>query len=276
VARHPVTAFLAMIYPITVAFYSPPVRAQLDLDPFGFGLFVWDSLATICGVALPAFLVIGMAEGRDGVHDLARRALRWRVGPRWYLVALLALPLAVILCASVLFGAAPLQALLDKWQLLFTLVVPMLLVRLVFFNLPEEIGFMGFLQDRLQERHGPLKGSVLTTIPFALWHLPVWMIEFEFGLAELHLALAVTALFGVMHLFARVFLLWLYNNTRRSVLLVGLFHATFNTTVSPRGFGGEFIPMATAFWIAMGLLALAAVLVTVLTRGRLSYDRVRA
>jgi uncharacterized protein len=140
------------------------------------------------------------------------------------------------------------------------------------FNLPEEIGWMGFLQARLQEQRGPLKGSLLATIPFALWHLPSWMLEFELTLAQLHLALGLTVLFGITHLFARVFLMWLYNNTQRSVLLVGLFHAAFNTTVSPRGFGGEFIPMASAFWIAMSLLAVAAVLVVVFTRGRLSYQ----
>ena len=111
------------------------------------------------------------------MRDLARRSLRWRVGPQWYFVALLGLPLAVVLCASALFGLAPLHALGDKWPLLFTLVVPMLLLRIGLFNLPEEIGWMGFLQDRLQERHGPLKGSLLATIPFALWHLPSWMLE---------------------------------------------------------------------------------------------------
>ena len=83
---------------------------------------------------------------------------------------------------------------------------------------------------------------------------------------------AVTVLFGITHLFARVFMLWLYNNTTRSVLLVTLFHAIFNTTVSPRGFGGEFIPSGSALWIATGVIAVAAVLIVIFTRGRLSYE----
>jgi membrane protease YdiL (CAAX protease family) len=147
----------------------------------------------------------------------------------------------------------------------------MLLFRVIVLNLTEEIGWMGFLQARLQESYGPLKASVLVTIPFALWHLPDWMLEFGFTLAQLHLALAVTVLFGITHLFARVFIMWLYNNSRRSVLLVGLFHATFNTTVSPRGFGGAFIPENAALWLATGVVMVVAVLVVVFTRGRLSY-----
>jgi hypothetical protein len=44
---------------------------------------------------------------------------------------------------------------------------------------------------------------------------------------------------ALAHLFARVVIMWLYNTTGRSVLLVGLFHASFNATVAG---GGEFIP----------------------------------
>jgi membrane protease YdiL (CAAX protease family) len=273
VARHPVAAFLVLVFALTFGTALVPFLTQRAILPFG--LTLWAVLINLyCGAA--AFLVVAAMHGRAGVSYLARRSLRWRVGLQWYLVALLGLPIATLLCASALFGLAPLQALIDKWPLLFTLVVPMLLFRVVVLNLTEEIGWMGFLQDRLQERYGPLKGSALVTIPFALWHLPSWMFELELTIAQLHLALAVTVLFGVSHLTARVFMMWLYNNTTRSVLLVTLFHSTFNTTVSPRGFGGEFIPRGSALWIATGLVAVAAVLVVIFTRGRLSYEPERA
>jgi membrane protease YdiL (CAAX protease family) len=272
VARHPVSAFLIMYFAFTYLSALVPFLTQRAILPFGVTL--WDPLPALFGCAA-AFMVVAAMHGRAGVLDLARRSLRWRVGLRWYLVALLGLPIATLLCASALFGLAPLNALVGKWQLLFTLVVPMLLFRVVVLNLTEEIGWMGFLQDRLQERHGPLMGSALVTIPFALWHLPSWMLELELTFAQLHLALAVTVLFGVSHLFARVFMMWLYNNTRRSVLLVTLFHSTFNTTVAPNGFGGEFIPGGSALWIATGVIAVAAVLIVIFTRGRLSYEPVR-
>jgi uncharacterized protein len=269
VARHPVAAFLIMFFAFTYLSALVPFLTQRAILPFGVTL--WDPLPALFGCAA-AYLVVAATHGRAGVRDLARRSLRWRVGPQWYLVALLGLPVATLLCASALFGLAPLNALIDKWPLLFTLVVPMLLFRVVALNLTEEIGWMGFLQDRLQGSYGPLKGSVLVTIPFALWHLPFWMHELGFTLAQLHLALAVTVLFGITHLFARVFMMWLYNNAARSVLVVALFHATFNTTVSPRGFGGEFIPSGSALWIATGVVAVAAVLIVIFTRGRLSYE----
>jgi CAAX protease family protein len=269
VARHPVATFLVMVFALTYGTALVPFLTQRAILPLG--LTLWAPLIGLFCCAA-AFLVVAATHGRAGVLDLARRSLRWRVGPQWYLVALLGLPIATLLCASALFGLAPLNAVVGKWPLLFTLVVPMLLFRVIVLNLTEEIGWMGFLQDRLQESYGPLMGSALVTIPFALWHLPSWMLELELTFAQLHLALAVTVLFGVSHLTARVFMMWLYNNANRSVLLVGLFHATFNTTVAPRGFGGEFILGGSALWIASGVIAVAAVLIVVFTRGRLSYE----
>jgi len=269
-ARHPVAAFLVMAYTVSFAFTLTPIRAQLDILPPELPL--WGSLGTIFGVALPAFLVIAAMHGQAGVRDLARRCLRWRIGARWYLLTLLGLPTGVVVCASVIFGLAPLNALVDKWPLLFTVVAPELLVRIVLFNLAEEIGWTGFLQARLQDRHGPLKACVIVEVPFALWHLPDVMIETGSGLAQLPLALGLLGVLAISQLFGRVVIMWLYNNTKHSVLLVGLFHASFNTTTG--AFGRTFIPGwsdGSVLLIASGVVAVAAVLMVVLTRGRLSY-----
>ena len=66
-------------------------------------------------------------------------------------------------------------------------------------------------------------------------------------------------------------MMWLYNNTNRSVLLVGLFHATYNTTINT--YAGEFIPVPAEPWffIVSGIVAVAAVFIIVITRGHLSY-----
>jgi membrane protease YdiL (CAAX protease family) len=273
VGRHPVVAFLVMVYAVNVAVALSPLLTRRDILPFD--LAPYDSLGHIFGVALPAFLVVAAMHGRAGVRDLAHRSLRWRVGVRWYLVALLGVPIATVLCASVVFGLAPLNALVDKWQLLFTVVLPQLVLLILFYNVAEEVGWTGFLQARLQDRYGPLKASVIVTVPFALFHLPGWMVEFELGLTQLHLALGLTGVFGISQLFGRVVIMWLYNNTGYSVLLVGMFHSSFNVTTSAFG---PFIPVpaGSTFLIAAPLVAVAAVLLIVFTRGRLSYEPDRA
>jgi CAAX protease family protein len=270
IARHPVASFLVMSYVITCSFAFVPFLTQPAGLPADVRL--WDPLASLLGCALPAFVVTAAVGSRPGLRDLLSRSLRWQVSPKWYLIAVLALPIATTVCACAFYGLAPIEALVDKWSLLFTLVLPQLVFRLVVLNLAEEIGWMGFLQATLNDRHGSLKASLMAAAPFALWHLPSWMLEFELGLAELYLGLGLVVLFGITHVFARVLLMWFYNNTNKSVLLVALFHSTFNTTTAESGFSGEFIPgfEGAGFFIATGLLIAAAVLVAVLTKGTLS------
>jgi hypothetical protein len=52
-------------------------------------------------IALAAILVIALAFGRLGLRDLRSRLFRWRVGVRWYAVALLTAPLLM----TVILGA---------------------------------------------------------------------------------------------------------------------------------------------------------------------------
>ena len=262
VARHPVAAFLSICYAVAWATAVPWFRMATDVLPFD--LPIWGSLGTIFGVALAAVLVVAASDGRAGVRDLARRSLRWRVGVRWYLLAVLGLPVVVLAGAIALFGTA---ALANDWQLLFTRVLPVLLLQLALFQLAEEVGWMGFLQARLQDRHGPLKASLLVTIPFALWHLPDLFAQV--GLAT---ALMILPILAAAHLCARVVLGWLYNATGASVLLVAVFHASFDATVNT--FDG-FVPGpdGTVLVLATGAFVLASVGLVVATRGRLAFDK---
>ncbi|HEX6708845.1 MAG TPA: type II CAAX endopeptidase family protein [Rubrobacter sp.] len=274
VVRHPVAAFLMMVYVVSSAVALVPFLTRRDILPFDLALY--DSFAPIFGVALPAFIVVAATGGRKGVRDLARRCLRWRVDVRWYLFAFFSVPVAVMLCAIAVFGRAQLDVLVDKWVLLFTAVLPQLLILILFFIVAEEVGFTGFLQARLQDRYGPLKASVIVTLPFALYHLPTLMVENGFGLAQLHIALGFLGILAVLQMFGRIVIMWLYNATGYSVLLVGLFHSSFDATTS--AFGRTFVvpgPEGTAFLsgfvIPSAVIAVLAMLVVVFTRGRLSY-----
>lgn len=264
VVRHPVAAFLVMVYGVNIAVALPSTLTRRDLLPFGFAPY--DLLGHIVGSALPAFLVVAAVHGWDGVRDLARRTLRWRVEVRWYAFAIFFVPVASLLTATALVGTAPLEALGDKWPLLLTVVMPYLLLALLS-NLAEEIGWTGFLFNRLQDRYAPFKASLIVWFPWALFHLPGFYEETGSVLG----ALQLFGLFAIPQLCSRVLVAWLYNNTNRSVFLVGLFHSAFNTTTGP--FTREFIS-ATAedqFLTQIGGIILAAILLWVITRGRLSY-----
>jgi hypothetical protein len=59
---------------------------------------------------------------------------------------------------------APLRALAQNWVLLFTAFLPALAIMIVLNNVAEEIGWTGFVFARFQDRHGPLRAALLTTL----------------------------------------------------------------------------------------------------------------
>jgi uncharacterized protein len=102
---------------------------------------------------------------------------------RWYAVSLLAPPLILILAVTALYGLAPLRALGQNWSLISTLFLPALVIMILLNNVAEEIGWTGFTFARLQDRHGPLRAALLTTVFFWLYHLPSFYVETRSWLA---------------------------------------------------------------------------------------------
>ncbi|HWL64356.1 MAG TPA: type II CAAX endopeptidase family protein [Actinomycetota bacterium] len=265
IAKRPVAAFLVMAYGVTVVVGLFPALTRRDLLPFDQAPYDW--LGHFLGSALPAFIVVWALSRRAGARDLARRCLRWRVPGRWYLVALLGVPVGTILLASLAYGSEPLSLIVQRWPLMFTTVLPHLLVIIVFSNVAEEVGWTGFLLDRMQDRFSPMRAAVVTGAAFALAHLPGYVVEE--GVA------AAPILFGILvipQIASRFIVAWIYNSTGRSILLVGLFHCAFNVTSAD--FSHEFIPgpRDEIFVFTSGLVVVLAAMIAIRTRGGLAFN----
>jgi membrane protease YdiL (CAAX protease family) len=206
------------------------------------------------------------------VRDLLGRCLRWRVGARWYLLALFGLLVTSLLVASIFQGLEPLQALAQKWKLFFTLFLPEVLLPFLFIQIFEEAGWTGFMQHTLQKRHGPLLASILVAPAFILMHLPPLLMDSNVGFALLIIIGALTK----VAVFFRIVIMWLYNGSGHSVLIVALFHSAYNsaTSLGEQKFTGELIS-GSALLYAVGVLVVLAVVIAVLTRGRLGYESER-
>lgn len=284
VARYPVAAFLVMAFVIGWSGMLPLLLSENG--PFGvlpvelpWKPFV--SLMSILGLALPAFLVTAATGGKEGVRDLVRRVLRWRVGAHWYLTALFGLLTVTLLGAVPFVGVVPMEALARKWELLFTPFLWGVLVPFVLVNLWEETGWTGFMQHTLQERHGPLPASLMVAPFFALIHMPAYFVSGWLGgddvsLGQLPSVLLQVGIMAVFAVFIRLLIMWLYNRTGSSVLLVGLFHSAFNMTSSNQNITPELVPGPAAALIPPAAVVVIAVLLVVLTRGRLSHEPERA
>jgi uncharacterized protein len=262
VGRHPVASYLVMAFAIFWASWMPVLLFSAPPRPFS-------AVGAILGLALPAFLVTAATDGRAGVRELLHRALRWRVGIGWYVLAMLAIPVGALLLGPLFLGAVPLQGLPQNWPLLFTEFVPQLLLALVTVQFFEELGWAGFVQHRLQSRHGALKASVLVALAFAFLHLPTYLsAPISGGSAFRDLSVMVIVIpFAICF---RILISFAYNRTRFSVLIAAITHASFNEAseiIAPN------VPGTLAQVLAFASVGLLALVAAVITKGNLGYNR---
>jgi uncharacterized protein len=102
IARHPVVAF--MVIGLGAGFLTAAIRPIAEADILPYGLPLHGFLGGVLGVGVGAFVVTAAVTGREGVVDLARRSVRWRVPVRWYLVALFTVPVGATLISLAIYG----------------------------------------------------------------------------------------------------------------------------------------------------------------------------
>jgi CAAX protease family protein len=267
IARHPVVAF--MMIALGAGFLTAAIRPVADAEALPLDLPLHGFLASLLGVGLGAFVVTAALSGPDGVVDLARRTVRWRVPVRWYLIALFTVPVGATLLSLAIYGSQAITSRTDGWPRSLAEVGAAFFLQLVLFQLPEEIGFTGFLQHHWQDRYHPMKLTLYVTLLWALWHVPDHFAEEGWGLEALISAPVVFAVEVASLFFARALFVWLYNVTASSVLLVAIFHASFDASINK--LSDDVVPASNTarFLIFSAVIVLAATTVIIATKGEL-------
>jgi membrane protease YdiL (CAAX protease family) len=228
VHRHPVTVF-------AVAAILPTWAVQFTFLALGWELFpaLLIELLFLLGAATA---VTAVTSGRDGVRRLFTPAMRWRFGGVRFAVALLAVPLTTVAVAA---ATGTLRAPADGWTSeILTYLFLTLIYGAVLGNVWEETAWAGFAQARLMERHGLVRGSLLTAIPFALIHLPLAFEDHGLaGTTGRDLAISWTFLAVFAPLVRYLAGAWLLDTG--SVLAVAIVHASINGAQSLTVAGGE-------------------------------------
>ena len=267
VVRHPVLTF--MLISLGAYFVTAAIPPIVNSEVLPFGLPLHGVVGGVLGVGLAAFLVTAALSGRVGVADLVRRSVRWRVSVRWYLMALLTVPVGATLISLAIYGPGALAAPSGGWPRALGVVAAVFVLQLVLFQLAEEIGFTGFLQHHWQDRYNPLKLTLYVALLWAVWHVPDHFAEEGWGMEALMSAPAVFAIGFVSLFFARALFVWFYNRTGYSVLLVAIFHASFDAAISQLSY--DVVPASNTarFLIFSGVIVVFATVVIIATKGQL-------
>ena len=244
IRRHPLITFFVLAYAL----------AWWIWILYAFGITFLGPIFAL-GPFLAAIIVTALTRGTTGLKALLSRMVRWRVGLGWYAAALL-VPVAVYLFAvslNILLGArASTAEQFGSWYLIFPLFAYSLLFPLSG-AFGEELGWRGYALPRVQARLWALSAALIIGVIQTAWHLPLFMSDRSTP--------PVPLIVGYMGL--GILATWVFNNTRGSVLMTMLLHASNNTNV---GFFGEMFTGADLVrmsWLLAAGWCVAAIVVVV-------------
>ena len=219
ISRHLLAAFILSAYGLSWSIQIPlALQAQGILRThFPYGLHY----LTGYGPLLAALFITGWTAGGEGLQDLFSRITKWKVGLRWWLLAISPLlALAVLALFMPLFtgGGLSLQQ-LGQVDRLPALGLGSLALWLLTFGLGEETGWRGFLLPRLQHGRSALAATLILWVIWSLWHLPLFFYMYA-------AAVLPGLLLGLLA--GAIVFTWIYNSTDGSVLMTIIWHASFN------------------------------------------------
>jgi uncharacterized protein len=275
IKSHPLLSYFALVFAITWGGFVlavgpgriPATKEEFATMPLGA------ILAVLTGPSVAGILLTGLVYGREGFRNLFTRITKWRVGARWYAVALLTAPLvstAVLIPLSLISPVFLPGIFASDAKVSFVL---MGIVVALIVGIFEEIGWTGFaVPTLLRLRYGVLSTGLIVGVMWGAWHLlgnDIWAsVATSGGLPPALFALGVGLVLVVGQLPAfRVLMVWVYERTG-SLLLAILMHASYSASTfilgpvaGPGAMSGSsllaaVLASAAATWVVVGVLAL--------------------
>jgi membrane protease YdiL (CAAX protease family) len=271
IKRHPVLTYYVLTFAISwggvLLFIGGPGGIPATPEQYE-RLFPLAIPVMLVGPTVAGLLLTGLVSGRAGFRNLLSRLLKWRVGARWYAVALLTAPLlfTAVLLALSLTSPVFLPGIFasdDKAsRLLFGIAAGLMA------GIFEELGWTGFAIPRLRLRHGILTTGLIVGVLWGAWHILVnfWASGTTSG--GLPLAIFLPAiLFDLLVSWMpaqRVLMVWVYDRTG-SLLVAMLMHASLTAStliLGPLAISGVALftydlGLAAALWVVIAAVAVA-------------------
>lgn len=215
VKKRPPLKFFFLVFALSISFWMIGAFSPLQLLP---GLPV-SSLMMFCP-AIAASILVYKENKATGVAALLKRSfdckrIRAKV---WYIPIVLLMPGIAVLA----YGAMRLMRLPLPTPQLPGLAALLIFPGSFIAALGEELGWSGYVIEPMQHRWNAFQASMLLGLVWAVWHIvplvqadrsPTWI-----------------AWQCLNFVASRILLVWIYNNTGKSVFAAALCHATVNVS----------------------------------------------
>ena len=213
--RQPLKFFL-IVYGLSIPLWI--IETMINVKGLPLDIPVTDILAAFTPL-IAACILVYKVEGSSGVKKLLKRILDFaRITKKIWYVPIIFLPSFIYLLIYIIiyFSGLPVTS---KFHVSF-LSIPVLFIFFFVGAIAEEVGYMGYAIEPMQKRFGALGASILMGIPWAVWHYPSIIQQ---GHNAVWIAWGTLGTVAV-----RVLIVWIYNNTGKSLFACILFHTMLN------------------------------------------------
>ena len=179
------------------------------------------------GPLIASFLTTWIFLKNEGLKILLAKCLQ--IKPLIYLAVALFSPFILAFLALIIsyfIDNTPINAagLLSVKEFPQFNLLTFFIYNLIFFGFGEEVGWRGFALPRLQNKLNALTASIVLTVFWALWHLPLFY--YRPGYTTMEVAGIVGWVFSLLT--GSILLTWLYNSSKASILICAVFHSTID------------------------------------------------
>jgi uncharacterized protein len=248
--------YLLVAYGVTWVFWIPIALTRQDYQTSPFLLAM--VFLGVFGPGIAGIVMTYREQGKEGGRDFWRRVFDFRrISLKWYVLILLLFPALHLIAIAInhWLGGDPPQFAFIKEAL--ALPAGILIVQILYLlqSALEELGWRGYMLDRLQIIWKPLTASLVLGIFHAFWHLPLfWIVGTN---QSRYLSGIDFILFVVFVLAGSIYSTWCYNDNNRSTLAVILLHTVANLALD------TFMLPGTGEYIFKIVAAVGAVMIAI-------------
>jgi membrane protease YdiL (CAAX protease family) len=254
VRQHAVLSFVVLAYTLSWVAWVPLLVRNARVVPGGSVTH----FPGLLGPAIASFVIVALIDGAGGVRRLlGRMVLVSKPTLAFFAYSLSPVAFLVLALLVLAIAGSPLPSARDfaVYSGLPVLSLPVVLsLVLLFTGYGEETGWRGFALGPLQQRYGPVRGTLVLALIWAGWHIPAfWFVE---GYRALGVAGMIGG-FGLGIIAGALVLARVLNRTDGSVLAAVLWHATYNltsATAASRGIIGAVTTTCVMLWAALLLI----------------------
>lgn len=217
IRKHSVLTFFVISYVLMIlsVFIYNSLHPGEPEKGYSFTWFLYAFSPTIS-----ALIVASAIGGKKEILNLLSGFTRWKVGFKWYLAALFLFlgPFVYGLFYIALGNPAPGM----KAGTTIYIILSQLAFNLFSGPISEELGWRGFALPRLESKYNALVSSLILGVVWFGWHIPLYFVP---GSAQRGIPPFVYLMLVIV---LTIYITWLYNNTKGSLIITTLAHFSFN------------------------------------------------